>query len=54
MLINTGKDKLAHIRKPGTELTWCGQMISVYASTKNCELCDQCLDAVDKTEQPVK
>jgi hypothetical protein len=51
MLVKTGNDKLAHIRKPGTEETWCGQPINVFGSTRDCEICDQCLDAVIQAEQ---
>jgi len=51
MLVKTGKDKLAHIRKPGTEETWCGQSIRLDGSTKGCELCDWWLDAVSQAEQ---
>jgi hypothetical protein len=51
MLVKTGKDELAHIRKPGMEDTWCGQSIRFDGSTKGCELCDRCLDAVIQAEQ---
>lgn len=52
MLVKTGKDELAHIRKPGMEETWCGQLIRMDGSVRGCELCDRCLDAVIETERP--
>ena len=51
MLVSTSKDRFAHIRKPGTDMTWCGQSVYLFGSTKNCELCDHCLDAVEKAEK---
>jgi hypothetical protein len=51
MLVKAGKDDLAHIRRPGTGETWCGKWVNIAGSTKNCELCDRCLDAVSQAEQ---
>jgi hypothetical protein len=48
MLVKTEKDRMAHIRKPGTEQTWCGLSINIAGSIRNCELCDHCLDAVGR------
>jgi len=51
MLVKTGEDKLAHIRKPGMEKTWCGMPIIIGGSTRNCEICDRCLDALIRVDQ---
>ncbi len=51
MLVKVSRNRLAHIRKPGTEETWCGKPVSLSGSTKGCELCDECLDTITQAEQ---
>lgn len=51
MLVKTNDDHLAHIRKPGSGKTWCGNLISVFGPPRDYEICDRCLDAVSEANR---